>query len=251
MLHREWFCVGRLSSLRARRRRPASGWPSSTWPARACWSPATTDGRAARVLQRLPAPRLAGRAGRPRQRRAPEPCARGVAALPVPLVDLRPGRAAAARAAHRGRRGLRPGAFGLHAVAVGPWGGFLFVHLTPAERRPSAVESLGAATGAVARYPLDALVVGAPADLRRPRQLQGRAGELQRVLPLRRRAPRAGPAGAGVRPRRQRPRLGGRDPAPRGCLDLHRVGHLGPARRSRVWTTTSGCGTRASWSTRT
>ena len=35
VLHREWFCVGRLVDARARPTGPRSGWPSSTSPARA------------------------------------------------------------------------------------------------------------------------------------------------------------------------------------------------------------------------
>ena len=74
---------------------------ASTWPASRCWSPVTA-GRAARGVQRLPAPRQPAPA-----RSAGEPAATvpGVgAALPLPLVDLRPRRPAAEGTARRPRR---------------------------------------------------------------------------------------------------------------------------------------------------
>ena len=58
--------------------------------------------RAARVVQRVPAPRLAALPDRAGQRAAA--VRRAVDPLPLPLVDLRPRRLAAARSAHRGRR---------------------------------------------------------------------------------------------------------------------------------------------------
>ena len=85
-------------------------------------------GRPARGVQRLPAPRLAGPLDR--RRRGPRRL-RGVgAALPVPLLDLRPRRSAAQGAARR-PRGRRAPDFALHPVGVETWGGFVFVHLTP------------------------------------------------------------------------------------------------------------------------
>jgi Rieske 2Fe-2S family protein len=53
-----------------------------------------------------------------------------------------------------------PEAFGLHPVGVDTWGGFLFLHLTPQADPPSLHQSFGSAVGRVARYPLDALVLG-------------------------------------------------------------------------------------------
>lgn len=50
--------------------------------------------------------------------------------------------------------------FALYPVGVDAWGGFLFVHLTPAEAPPLAAQ-LGAMPGRVARYPLAELRVGA------------------------------------------------------------------------------------------
>ena len=53
-----------------------------------------------------------------------------------------------------------PDGFGLHPVGVDTWGGFLFLHLTPQSGPPALREALGAAVGRVARYPLESLVVG-------------------------------------------------------------------------------------------
>jgi Rieske 2Fe-2S family protein len=50
-------------------------------------------------------------------------------------------------------------AFGLNAVGVDHWGGFLFLDLTPDEQRPLA-KSMGAVPGRLAHYPLDRLEVG-------------------------------------------------------------------------------------------
>jgi len=52
-----------------------------------------------------------------------------------------------------------PAEFGLHPVAAETWGGFLFLHLTPGEA-PPLLESLGAAPERVRRYPLESLVLG-------------------------------------------------------------------------------------------
>jgi Rieske 2Fe-2S family protein len=52
-----------------------------------------------------------------------------------------------------------PAEFRLHPVAADTWGGFLFLHLTPAAA-PSLLESLGAVPGRLQRYPLESLVVG-------------------------------------------------------------------------------------------
>ena len=83
------------------------------------------------------------------------------------------------------------------------WGGFVFVHLSP-DGEPDLPTSLGAVPERLVRYPLDRLVVGRAHRLRGAGQLEGHRRELQRVLPLRRRASRAGAAGAGVRPRWRR-----------------------------------------------
>ena len=49
--------------------------------------------------------------------------------------------------------------FGLGAVGVAVWGGFVFVHLSPGEA-PELSESLGPVPERLVRYPLDRLVVG-------------------------------------------------------------------------------------------
>jgi Rieske 2Fe-2S family protein len=52
-----------------------------------------------------------------------------------------------------------PGSFGLTPVAADTWGGFVFLHLTP-EEAPPLLESLGAVPRRLSRYPLASLVVG-------------------------------------------------------------------------------------------
>ncbi|MGH3330483.1 MAG: aromatic ring-hydroxylating oxygenase subunit alpha [Nocardioidaceae bacterium] len=49
--------------------------------------------------------------------------------------------------------------FGLNPVAVGTWGGFCFVHLTPSEATPLA-EEVAPFAASLGRYPLEALLVG-------------------------------------------------------------------------------------------
>ena len=73
--------------------------------------------RAARGVQRLPAPRLASC---PALRASP-PARRRRIALPVPLLDLRPRRPAAQVAARR--RSTSRATFALHPVGVETWGG--------------------------------------------------------------------------------------------------------------------------------
>ena len=154
--------------------------------------------RPPRGVQRLPAPRLAARAARPEpgQRRAGVlGCRR--AALPVPLLDLLAGRPAAQGAAHRRGRD-RPGRL-LAAPGRGRGVGGLRVREPHAGDR-GALRRRGRQGGRQPRQLRD----GRPghracADLRRGVQLEGHRRELQRVLPLRPGAPRAGAAGAGVR----------------------------------------------------
>lgn len=52
-----------------------------------------------------------------------------------------------------------PGCFGLHPVGVASWGGFLFVHLTPAEAAPFDA-GIAAVAARLQRYPLAELRVG-------------------------------------------------------------------------------------------
>ncbi len=64
------------------------------------------------------------------------------------------------RAPHtEGVEDFDPAGFGLHPVAVDTWGGFLFVHLTP-ETAPPLRSAIGSAADRVARYPLESLAVG-------------------------------------------------------------------------------------------
>ena len=140
--------------------------------------------------------------------------------------------------------------FSLYPVGVECWGGFVFVHLTPAQAVPLA-EQLGAIPARIARYPL-ARAAHRPFDPLRGRgQLEGALRELQRVLPLRRRASGAVRGGTGVSRARRRPaRLGARHPAPPRRLHFHHLGHHADAARFRRSTRTSACVTRASSSTR-
>ena len=220
---REWYCVGRLDDLGLdapgrlavcrRGRRVGAGHERRRR-------------RAARGVQRLPAPRLpAGpaRAGL----RAGLLGGRG-AALPVPLVDLRAGRPAAEGAAHRRSSDIDPADFALHPVGVEDVGG-LRLRAPHAGRREPLADGVAQRRGQRWRnYGMGALVTGLTLTLRRRGQLQGAARELQRVLPLRPGAPRAGPAGAVVRGRWHGPRLGGRHPAPRGRVDVHDDRHHEP-----------------------
>jgi glycine betaine catabolism A len=65
---------------------------------------------------------------------------------------------------------FEPTAFGLKSVSAETWGGFLFLRLVPESPHSEGLsglpaigllESLGAATDRISRYPLDSLVVGA------------------------------------------------------------------------------------------
>jgi peptide/nickel transport system ATP-binding protein len=151
------------------------------------------------------------------------------------------------RAPHTEDGDVDPPEFGLHTVGAEAWGGFVFVHPTAHDATP-LVDSVGRATRTLANYDLDSLVTGLALTYEVACQLEGDRRELQRVLPLRAGAPRAVAAGSVVRGRRARPRLGRRDPAPRGRLDVH------DDRHHRSWppcpasTSTRGRGTRASWS---
>jgi Rieske 2Fe-2S family protein len=93
----------------------------------------------------------------------PEPCAAGSLRCPYHswTYDLA-GRLL--RAPHtEDVEDFDPQSFGLHELAVETWGGFLFVHLTPAGAPPLR-SVLGAAPDRVVHYPLDELVVGVTVD---------------------------------------------------------------------------------------
>ena len=225
---REWFCVGREEEL------PDPGdYLVRDVAGESVLVVRTRDGGARRPLQRLPPPRLAARARRrPRhlQRRHP---------LPLPLLDLHARRRAPHRALPRGERRARqgrpvappgrrgrPGAGSSSSTSRPPTAEARRPDARgPARRRARAAPALSA--GRAAR--------GAADRVRGRGQLEGDAGELQRVLPLRAGASRALPAGAGVQAAgRRRPRLGAGHPAPRGRLDLHRPAAPPTARRSRA-----------------
>ena len=88
-----------------------------------------------------------------------------------------------------------PEAFALTDVGADTWGGFVFVHLTPDGATPLA-EAVARTARTLAELRARGPRHRQDAPLRRGRELQGAAGELQRVLPLRPGAPRAQPAGA-------------------------------------------------------
>ena len=233
-----------------RPRSTTSAWPArggcsaSTSPASRCSSPATRTARlhAAYNVCRHRGSQLPAARRRPRLRRRSRcaaPTTRGPTASTGGCSRRRTRRSATRRSSRCTR------------WASTTWGGFVFVHLTP--RAGDAPRRAGR-QGRRRRSPTTAsptLVTGSTLTLRRGRQLQGAAGELQRVLPLRAGAPRAVAAGAGVRRRRRRPRLGRRRPAPRGCVDLHHDGHHDARAACPASTSTSAPATRATSSTRT
>jgi phenylpropionate dioxygenase-like ring-hydroxylating dioxygenase large terminal subunit len=98
----------------------------------------------------------AGRAGRPPGRPGPQG---RVAALPLPLLDLPAGGELLRAPWSEEIGGFDETAFGLHPVGVATWGGFVFLHLTPAEAAPLA-DQLGPVPDRLRRYPLEALAVG-------------------------------------------------------------------------------------------
>ena len=202
-----------------------SGSRSSTSWASRCWSPPTSPARCTRPTTSAA---TAARSWCPSTGDAPPaPC--DARSLRCPYhswtYDLA-GRLL--KAPHtEGLSDFDPAEFGLAPVGVGSLGR---LRLLPPHARAGA--GPGRRDGAV-RGPAGALPAGvagerAPLRLRRARQLQGPAGELQRVLPLRAGAPRADPAGAVVRRRWHRPRLGQRRGAPRRCLDVHHHRHHQP-----------------------
>ena len=148
VLLREWTCVGRLARPRPRTPRllGRSGWPSSTCSASRSCVTADAAGDLHAHVQRLPPPRLAARARPSPGDRGRSLCGARSIRCPLPLVDLRARRLAAARAAHRGRR-RRPGRRSrCTRSASSAWGGFVFVHPTPDAAAPLA-DSVGRAPG--------------------------------------------------------------------------------------------------------
>ena len=154
--------------------------------------------------------------------------------LSLSPVDLRPRRTAARRAAPqwRARTSTRRSSASTR-WAVACWGGFVFLHLTPAQAVPLP-QQLGAVTERIARYPLARAAHRPHHPLPGRRQLEGAVRELQRVLPLRRRASGAVRGRAGVpRARRRQPRLGARHSASPRRLHVHGIGHHTAACRFR------------------
>jgi Rieske 2Fe-2S family protein len=166
VLHREWFCVGRSSAYGLT---SADGTTATRRLAvldvagESVLVTSDEDGALHgfynvcrhRGSQVVPVdPDLGG---------APEPCA--AASLRCPYhswtYDLA-GRLL--RAPHtEDVEDFDPPSFGLHEVAVATWGGFLFVHLTPAAA-PALLSVLGETADRLAHYPLAELVVGVRLD---------------------------------------------------------------------------------------
>ena len=152
VLHREWFCTGRLPDL-------APGWVAPLDVAgESVLVTRDTEGRLAAFYNVC---RHRGSQVVPVDPDGPEPVACAAGALRCPYhswtYDLA-GRLL--RAPHtEDVDDFDPGEFGLHPVAADTWGGFLFVHLTPDEA-PSLRSALGPAADRVTRYPLESLVVG-------------------------------------------------------------------------------------------
>ena len=187
--------------------------------------------RPARVVQRVPAPRLAAVPDRAGSRAA---AVRGpVDPMPLPLLDLRARRLAAARAAHGGRR-RRAGGVRLQPVGVEAWGGFVFVHLDTPARRPARRRAWRAPTRTLANYDLGSLVTGltltydVAANWKVIAENYNECYHCGPVHPeLSRLVPAFAGGGAG-------PRLGRRHPAPRGRLDVHDDRHDRPGAAARA-----------------
>ena len=157
VLHREWFCAGRLSSLRLG---PADRQSRAVVDVAGESVLVTRDDQGVlRAFYNVCRHRGSQVVPADPGSEAPEPC--GAAALRCPYhswtYDLS-GRLL--RAPHtEDVEDFEAGAFGLHPVAADSWGGFLFLHLTPTEAGPLAAV-LGAAPARIARYPLDVLTTG-------------------------------------------------------------------------------------------
>ena len=165
VLHREWFCAGRLTELGLVE---VDG--GDTVPARSRLAVVHVAGESVLVTRDgdgglhafYNVCRHRGSQVVPvdPDTAAPEPCAAGSLRCGYHswTYDLA-GRLL--RAPHtEGVDDFDPVEFGLRPVGAAEWGGFLFVHLTPADA-PPLVDALGDAVGRVTRYPLRSLVVGA------------------------------------------------------------------------------------------
>ena len=176
------------------------GWRSSTWWASRCCVTSDERAAAARGVQRLPAPRLAAAPGRAgdadaglpaRPRRCAAPTTRGPTRSTARCCGPRTPTSTSTRPRSRCTRwAWRRGAASSSCTS-------------PRSGAATAGDAVAGPASGLANYALGELVTGAALQLRGGRQLQGARRELQRVLPLRPRAPRAPPAGAGVRRRRR------------------------------------------------
>ena len=224
VLHREWFCAGRRA--RPRRRPPALAVVDVAGESILV----TRDGDG-RLRAFFNVCRHRGSQVVPVDPdvEPPAPCRGAVAALPVPLVDLRPRRPAAARAAHRGRRRLRPrraSACTRSASTPGAASSSCTSRRRPARlrcairsARPSsewrATRSTASSSATVGSTTSAANYKVVLENYNECYHCAGVHPELVRLVPA------FGRGGS-------RPRLGGRHPAPGRCLDLHSVGHLRP-----------------------
>ncbi len=107
---------------------------------------------------------------------------------------------------------FEPAAFGLSAVGVATWGGFVFVHLSPAGE-PDLATALGEVPARLVRYPLERLVVGRRIEYSVRANWKVIAENYNECYHCAGRPSRAGPAGAGVRSRGRRAGLGRGSPA--------------------------------------
>ena len=215
----EWFCFGREEEVAG-----AGDCWRGRWRARACcWCGFPTAGsRRTTTSAATAAPGWCPSAARGTSRpgsaapttRGPTISTAGSAPRPISM------RATA----------IDPETLSLHPVEVASWGGFVFVPAgAETADRPRSPGSWAPRAGAGPALPAGRAAGGAPDRVPGRGQLEGDARELQRVLPLRAGPPGAVPAGAGLQAAgRVGAGLGAGHPAPRGRLDLHRLGHHQP-----------------------
>ncbi|HET9945119.1 MAG TPA: aromatic ring-hydroxylating dioxygenase subunit alpha [Actinomycetes bacterium] len=152
VLHREWFCAGRLPDL-------APGWVAPVDVAGESVLVTCDAAGSLRAFYNVCRHRGSQVVPVDPDGATPEACAAGALRCPYHswTYDLS-GRLL--RAPHtEDVDDFDPAAFGLHPVAADTWGGFLFLHLTP-EAAPPLRSALGPAVDRVTRYPLESLVVG-------------------------------------------------------------------------------------------
>ena len=152
VLHREWFCVGRLPDL-------APGWVAPVDVAGESVLVTCDAAGSLRAFYNVCRHRGSQVVPVDPGGAAPDACAAGALRCPYHswTYDLS-GRLL--RAPHtEDVDDFDPAAFGLHPVAADTWGGFLFLHLTP-EAAPPLRSAIGPAAERVTRYPLESLVVG-------------------------------------------------------------------------------------------